>query len=121
MLKDLCLSAVEYNKRDKEFNFILSNGARTESDSFEKMTHYRFEERICRVLIFYHYSGQLDGFKFLNDEGKVILEVGECERDLFNDVKIDGNERIIGVRSEQHTSLVARFQNNFQFIICQLN
>ena len=40
MLKDLHLKTIEHSRHDGEFNFVLSNGVRTESESYEKMVEF---------------------------------------------------------------------------------
>ena len=49
MLEDLHLKTIEHSKSDGEFNFVLSNGERTESESYEKMVEFQLPKKINRV------------------------------------------------------------------------
>ena len=57
MLEDLLLKTIEHSKSDGEFNFVLSNGERTESESYEKMVEFQLPKKINRVVIYYSYYG----------------------------------------------------------------
>jgi len=57
MLKDLHLKTIEHSRHDGEFNFVLSNGERTESESYKKMVEFKLPPRISKLIIYYGYYG----------------------------------------------------------------
>jgi len=76
---DFWLAGVEYNQSDR-FNFIASNGLRTDQKSSYDKNEILFPETIKqtrKVELFCYGKSYLQGFKFFDGDDTLICEVGK--------------------------------------------
>lgn len=108
--EDFRLSGVEAHNegRGNRFNFILSNGRRSEmkAHSAYLMKDYMFPKTFCQIYkVEIHSNGSqyLRGFRFLDSIGNPILEIGNIRQEDNSKtfVEIHPDESIIGFKAKE--------------------
>ncbi len=104
------------------FNFILSNGARSEQRDENAQTNHTHMipvsalHKIRRVTI--HYLNCISGFSFFDKDGAWIWEVGCIEYwGGMETVELAENEVIAGVKAKLHPDYPQSVYTDFSFLI----
>lgn len=101
---------VSHNPKDHAFNFIFSDGTRTNQPTGGlKMQEDRFDPSQVRKIVIYHYNNFLNGLKLSDKSNNLILEAGPCSgTDTI--ILIEKNERIVGVKARDSSYNWTYFQ-----------
>jgi hypothetical protein len=87
------------------FNFVLSNGARSEHrDGLKYWTHMLPKRKIIKSVDVY-FSDYIHGFRFFDKEGKTLWEIGMIHSSMDMEVEtviLEDDEVIIGVVGKLH-------------------
>lgn len=98
-IEDFYLVGVS-NGSDFRFNFIASNGTRSEQKSDSVMQDYMMPEtcRLTRKVEIY-YSGYLTGLKFFDENDLLLFQVGALSGQQTQ-VLVGADEQIIGFKGK---------------------
>lgn len=115
---DLWLSGFE-NSDGKScfYNFILSNGDRTEQASALTMKDHMIPDgkSVKKVQIFCNNVLNIEGFQFFDRDGNVVFKIGR-QTDAVSEVELQDDEQIIGFKAKLYKHFQAVY-SDFQFMI----
>lgn len=95
----LNLAGIEFsrqNTKDGRFNFILSNGVKTEGEKGVKYISGMIPQDKMTKKVKIYSNTRVRGFEFFDENNKVILTIGKCGYRV-TEVLLEDGEKIIGV------------------------
>ena len=76
-------------------------------------------QRARKVQVIHSFNDWLIGLRFLsNEDDELILELGDCDYNITDEVVLNHDEFICGIRSLKYPSIPSAYHKYFQFVIC---
>ena len=74
--------------------------------------------RVRKVQVIHSFNDWLVGLRFFSVEDEVILQLGDCDYAITDEVVLNQNESLCGIRSLKYPSVPSAYHKFFQFLIC---
>jgi len=116
----LNLAGIEFsrqNTKDGRFNFVLSNGVKTEGEKGVKYISGMIPQDKMTKKVKIYSNTRVRGFEFFDENNKVILTIGKCREGYrvtkegyrVTEVLLEDGEKIIGVVYKLYENWGVRF------------
>ncbi len=117
--EDFYLAGVENSGGNGcRYNFIASNGKRTEQKSDQAMKDFMMPETIKQTRkVEVYCNACLQGFKFFDEKDNLLFGVGDFGNTMTSSL-IAADEQIIGVKAKLYSTYQAVY-TDFQFMVCK--